>query len=62
MRRYDVNFRACGEDGKPLPPPAVGGECRACGCRDLRVVETRGRPGKVCRHCGRRVVTRRGEP
>jgi transcription elongation factor Elf1 len=40
-----------------------GLECRHCGCRDLRVLYTRQRPRsimrvRVCRHCGRRVVTR----
>lgn len=37
--------------------------CRHCGCRDLRVVYTRPKPGgrimrrRECRHCGRRVTT-----
>lgn len=39
-----------------------GIECPRCGCRDLRVYNTR-RVGRVvrrirvCRHCGRRVIT-----
>ena len=58
----------------PFPPrdaPATGPTsadqrglvCRHCGCRDLRVLYTRQRPGgimrvRICRHCGRRVITR----
>lgn len=40
----------------------VGVACPRCGCQDLRVSYTRHMPGRVirarvCRHCGRRVVT-----
>jgi hypothetical protein len=36
--------------------------CPECGCRDFRVVYTRGRDDRIerrraCRHCGRRVTT-----
>jgi len=60
MRRYDKHWNRLGEDGLPVPTPAGAGECRSCGCKDFRLVETRGRPGWVCRHCGRRVL-RRGQ-
>jgi hypothetical protein len=41
----------------------TGIRCPACGCCDLRTTHTLRRPGwvkrrKVCRHCGRVVVTR----
>jgi len=40
-----------------------GLRCRSCGCRHLPVLETRKRPGgrivrrRICRHCGRRMLT-----
>jgi hypothetical protein len=53
-----------------VSPAVAGFECRACGCRDFRVVYTRPTNRGVtrvraCRHCGRRIVTREtvaGEP
>lgn len=48
----------------PAPPlDPVGLRCRDCGCRDLRVLETRRMSGgrirrrRQCRHCGKRVTT-----
>lgn len=44
-----------------LPLPEI--RCPSCGCRDLRVVETRATArGKIrrrreCRNCGRRITT-----
>ena len=40
----------------------VGVKCRNCHCRDLRVIYTRKRLGKImrrreCRHCGKRMTT-----
>jgi len=39
-----------------------GLKCRRCGCRDLRVLYTRRKRGRVvrlrvCRHCGKRMLT-----
>ena len=40
-----------------------GLECPKCGCKDLRVVYRRAKPGgrvlrrRECRHCGRRMST-----
>jgi len=49
------------EAGEPL-----GIACRDCGCRDWRVNYTRQGNGevkrqKICRHCGRRMMTRERE-
>jgi DNA-directed RNA polymerase subunit RPC12/RpoP len=65
-RVFDINFHQVDAAGAAVPPPAAaaGVECPTCGCRDLRVVEVRGRPGGavrrrvVCRHCGRRMMAR----
>lgn len=41
----------------------IGLECPRCGCKDLRVVYTKRKPGgkimrrRECRHCGRRTTT-----
>lgn len=51
----------------PAPPPTpapTGLSCKGCGCRDLRVVDSRpGRGDSIvrtreCRHCCRRLHTR----
>jgi len=45
------------------PRADYGLECRACGCREFRVVYTRKTWGnrilrrRECRHCGRRMTT-----
>lgn len=44
--------------------PSVGLGCPRCGCRHLRVIYGRPKPGgelmrvRECRHCGRRIITR----
>ena len=66
MRKFDVNFRELGPDGKRVPPPAAvaGLVCSKCGCADWHTLSTRRRPGgfiirrRACRHCGHRVTTR----
>lgn len=50
----------------PADPPTKkrrGIQCRSCGCRDLRVLETRQSDGyivrrRICRNCGKRCTTR----
>ncbi|GAB6184596.1 NrdR family transcriptional regulator [Thermopirellula anaerolimosa] len=47
----------------PAPKPERGIACPRCGCRHLRTTHTEPLPSgrirrrKVCRHCGRRMVT-----
>ncbi|WP_428937779.1 hypothetical protein [Fontivita pretiosa] len=48
----------------PTTEPTVGLACPRCGCRHLRVIYGKPKPGgalmrvRECRHCGRRIVTR----